>query len=288
MIPKECRIILVLSGKGGVGKSTLSLQLALSIGQESGKKTGLLDIDLCGPSIPTMVGLEGHSVRRNGDHWTPVPTSSSNLSVMSIGFLLDSKDSAVIWRGPKKNALIKQFLNDVDWTGIDYLVIDTPPGTSDEHISLVEGLKEMALKQSSGSEQNGTTAPSVGAPPPSVGALPPSVGAVLVTTPQGLSLADVRREIGFCRKAGVRMIGVIENMSGYICPHCSDCTDIFSSGGGQSLAKLADIPLLTTLPIDPKLAEAMDKGDNFLDTFPDSTAAAKLREMVKTSIFGEK
>lgn len=273
MLPKDVKIIIVLSGKGGVGKSTFSVQLAAAIALESKKKTALLDVDLSGPSTPLMLGLEGKSVTRNGDLWKTVPVNlpGADLRAMSIGFLLDNSDSAVIWRGPKKNALIKQFLTDVDWDDTEYLIIDTPPGTSDEHISLVEGLKEMVAKQHLG-EGSGD------------GSLPSTVGAVLITTPQNVSIDDVRREIGFCRKAGLRMIGLIENMAGYTCPHCSACEDIFASEGGRSLAKMAQIPFLTSLPIDPSLAETLDEGGSFLTDFPDSVAATKLREVVKTHL----
>ena len=168
------RVILVLSGKGGVGKSTVSVQLALAH-QMMGLKVGVLDIDLCGPSIPRMLGL----VHQREACWCPVSTDQSQtLAVMSIGFLLNNQDDAVVWRGPKKNAMIKQFLTDVVWNDRDVLIIDTPPGTSDEHITVMEALKE-----------TGVTAV--------------IDGAVLVTTPQAVAVGDVRREATFCKKVNI-------------------------------------------------------------------------------------
>jgi Mrp family chromosome partitioning ATPase len=163
--------ILVLSGKGGVGKSTFSAQLAFALA-EQGKQVGLLDIDICGPSIPRMLGLVGHEVHQSASGWSPVYVEE-NLGVMSIGFMLPSKDDAVIWRGPRKNGLIKQFLTDVVWNELDYLIIDTPPGTSDEHISIVQHLKSTKID-----------------------------GAVVITTPQEVSMDDVRKELNFCKKTG--------------------------------------------------------------------------------------
>jgi len=200
------KVILVLSGKGGVGKSTVSVQLALSH-QMQGLKVGVLDIDLCGPSIPRMLGIHGQEVHQSEAGWCPVYTDQTQtLGVISIGFLLTNQDDAVVWRGPKKTAMIKQFLSDVVWNDRDVLIIDTPPGSSDEHITVMEALKE-----------SGVTAV--------------VDGAVLVTTPQAVAVGDVRREVTFCRKVGLKILGIIENMSGYVCPNCSECTNIFSSGG---------------------------------------------------------
>jgi Mrp family chromosome partitioning ATPase len=175
-------IILVLSGKGGVGKSTFSAQLAFALAQK-GKQVGLLDVDICGPSIPRMLGLVGHEVHQSASGWSPVYVED-NLGVMSIGFMLPAQDDAIIWRGPRKNGLIKQFLTDVNWNELDYLIVDTPPGTSDEHISIVQYLKASHID-----------------------------GAIVVTTPQEVSMADVRKELNFCRKTGIPVLGVVENMA---------------------------------------------------------------------------
>jgi Mrp family chromosome partitioning ATPase len=204
--------VLILSGKGGVGKSTFSAQLAFALASR-GKQVGLLDVDICGPSIPRMLGLLGHEVRlviyfyeftiskfffqeftdrsslmitqvhQSAEGWSPVYVDD-NLGVMSIGFMLPSADDAVIWRGPRKNGLIKQFLTDVVWNELDYLIIDTPPGTSDEHISIVQYLKSTAVD-----------------------------GAVVITTPQEVSMADVRKELNFCKKTGIPVLGIVENMA---------------------------------------------------------------------------
>jgi Mrp family chromosome partitioning ATPase len=183
--------LLILSGKGGVGKSTVTSQLAFAFASDPECQVGVLDIDVCGPSIPRMLGLTTEKVHQSSYGWSPVYVDE-NLAVMSIGFMLPGEDEAVIWRGPKKNGMIKQFLRDVDWAELDYLLVDTPPGTSDEHLSIVQYLKESGID-----------------------------GAVLVTTPQEVSLQDVRKEITFCRKVGIPILGVVENMSGFVCPCCS-------------------------------------------------------------------
>lgn len=221
-------IVLVLSGKGGVGKSSVTTQLALTLVARHGLKVGVLDIDLTGPSAPRMFGLEGKQVHQSTAGWVPVycqPPSNNkgSLSVMSLGFLLQQRGDAVVWRGPKKTAMIRQLLTDMVWGDLDYLLIDTPPGTSDEHISIAEALRNAANPD----------------------------GAVLVTTPQDIATADVRKELSFCKKVGFNVLGVIENMSGYVCPHCSECSNIFSKGGGQKLAQQFTLPFLGSVPIDP-------------------------------------
>ncbi|RHZ79027.1 hypothetical protein Glove_152g19 [Diversispora epigaea] len=223
-------IILVLSGKGGVGKSSITTQLALCLAQK-GHKVGILDIDLTGPSIPRMLGLDDQQVHQASSGWVPVYSDENQkLCCMSIGFLLQNKDDSVVWRGPKKNAMIKQFLNDVCWGNLDYLIIDTPPGTSDEHISIVEYLKDVNPD-----------------------------GAVIVTTPQAVSLSDVRKELNFCKKVKLPILGVIENMSGFICPHCEECTNIFSAGGGEAMATEFGVEFIGRVPIDPSLTIILEK-----------------------------
>jgi Mrp family chromosome partitioning ATPase len=243
--------VLVLSGKGGVGKSTVSAQLALALAAR-GKQVGLLDIDICGPSIPKILGLEGEQIHQSNAGWQPV-FYEENLCVMSIGFLLENPDDAVIWRGPKKNGIIKQFLRDVDWGELDYLVIDTPPGTSDEHLSITQYLKE--------------TNPD---------------GAVVVTTPQEVALADVRKELNFCTKVGLPVIGVVENMSVFVCPKCNTQTKIFppSTGGGAAMAQKMGVPFLGSVPLDPRLARACDEGSCYLTQFPDAPGVQALLAIV--------
>jgi Mrp family chromosome partitioning ATPase len=255
MLDNVKNVTLILSGKGGVGKSTVAVQLSLALASQ-GKRVGLLDIDLCGPSVPLMLGLSGEKVTQGEKGWIPVVVKHEpNLIVMSIGFLLSSPDSAVIWRGPKKNAMIRQFISDVDWCHywdtLDYLIVDTPPGTSDEHISVVETLQ--GVRQAD--------------------------GVILVSTPQGLSIADVRREIAFCKRANLKITGLIENMSGYVCPHCAHCCNVFSSGGAKSLAQMTDVPFLASIPIDPRLTECEDSGEDFVTKHQDSQAAINLKSV---------
>ncbi|XP_059092415.1 cytosolic Fe-S cluster assembly factor NUBP2 homolog [Tigriopus californicus] len=252
-LPGVKKVLLVLSGKGGVGKSTVTTQLARAY-QLAGKKVGVLDIDICGPSIPKLLHVEDQEVHQCDAGWVPVFTDvSQNLSVMSIGFLLANSSEAVVWRGPKKNAMIKQFLTDVHWQDRDLLIIDTPPGTSDEHITVMETLKASNVKVD---------------------------GAVVVTTPQAVALGDVRRELTFCHRTGLKVVGIVENMSGYVCPNCSDCSNIFSKGGGAALAESKNIQFLGAIPIDPKLAQSCEDGDNFLAKFSNSVTAQKVKEIV--------
>ncbi|CAH0579487.1 unnamed protein product [Chrysodeixis includens] len=245
------RVILVLSGKGGVGKSTVSTQLALTL-KERGYKVGLLDIDLCGPSVPFILNLENQSVHQGPEGWIPVYLDNEQrLGVMSIGFLLSSRNDAVVWRGPKKTSMIKQFLEDVCWQELDFLIIDTPPGTSDEHITVMENLRQV-----------------------------PQCGAILVTTPQEVAIEDVRKEITFCRKTGIPILGIIENMSGYECPTCSECTNIFSSGGGKSLADISKIPFMGSVPIDPRVGKLAGQGLAAVKELPDSTTSKVFTNVV--------
>lgn len=240
-------IVLVLSGKGGVGKSSVTTQLALSLALQ-GHSVGVLDVDLTGPSIPRFFGIESSKVTQAPGGWLPVPIheaqeiqvkgdtkKAGKLSCMSLGFLLANRGDAVVWRGPKKTAMVRQFLSDVQWGNLDYLLIDTPPGTSDEHISLVETL----LKQTTPEQL---------------------AGAVVVTTPQAISVSDVKKEINFCKKTGVKVLGVVENMAGFVCPNCSECTNIFFSGGGEAMAHEFAVPFLGRVPIDPMFIRLIEEG----------------------------
>ena len=252
--------ILVLSGKGGVGKSTFTCLLAHAFATNPDDVIGarthdtmVMDTDICGPSIPKMMGVESESIHVSAAGWSPVWVTD-NLGVMSIQFMLPNRDDAIIWRGPKKNGLIKKFLKDVDWGEADFLLVDTPPGTSDEHLSVNSLLKESGID-----------------------------GAVVVTTPQEVSLLDVRKEIDFCRKAGIKILGLVENMSGFVCPKCTHESQIFraTTGGGKGLAEEMSIPFLGAVPLDPRIGMACDYGESFFDTFPDSPACTALKTVVK-------
>lgn len=218
---------------------------------------GLMDTDICGPSIPKMLGVEEESIHVTSSGWELVWTDRENLGVMSIGFMLpsESRDDAVIWRGAKKNGLIKTFLKDVEWGDLDFLIVDTPPGTSDEHLSVNSYLKEAGVD-----------------------------GAVLVTTPQEVALLDVRKEISFCRKAGIKILGIVENMSGFVCPGCKHESQIFkaTTGGGEKLAEEEGLRFLGSVPLDPRIGMSCDYGESFLDAFPESPAAKAIGEVVRS------
>jgi len=245
-------IVLVLSGKGGVGKSTVTSNLARCLATSEHLNVGLLDIDICGPSQPRIMGCEGEGVHQSGSGWSPIYVED-NLSVMSAGFLLPSPDAAVIWRGPKKNGLIKQLVRDVDWGNLDFLLVDTPPGTSDEHLSIVQYLSSARLR-----------------------------GALVVTTPQEIALQDVRKEITFCRKVGVPVLGLVENMSCFVCPCCQKSSSMWppSTGGGGALAQELGLPLIGQLPLDPRLGQLSDQGQSLFTEHGDSPVAIAYRALV--------
>jgi len=239
--------IIVLSGKGGVGKSTVAVNLALSLLQ-AGKTVGLLDVDIHGPSIPKLLNLEGLPIEaRSG---SIAPMEFEKLRVMSIGFLLPNQDNAVIWRGPLKMRAIEQFLRDVEWGELDYLVVDCPPGTGDEPLSVIQLIENVT-------------------------------GAVIVTTPQQLAIIDVRKCISFCRQLNVPVLGVIENMSGFVCPKCGKVSEIFKSGGGERMASEMNVPFLGKIPIDSQMVEAGDSGRPFISFHPETETAQAFSRMVE-------
>ncbi|UTF50567.1 Mrp/NBP35 family ATP-binding protein [Desulfomicrobium sp. ZS1] len=238
--------IMVMSGKGGVGKSTVAVNLAMGL-MLAGKKVGLLDVDIHGPSVPTMLGLEGSNIEAGPDGLVPVELG--NLKVMSMGFLLRNPDDAVIWRGPVKGNVIKQFLKDVAWGDLDYLIIDAPPGTGDEPLSICQLIN-------------------------------PIDGAVVVTTPQRVAAMDVRKSITFCAQVGMKVLGVVENMSGFVCPKCGELTHILRSGGGRLMAEDMGVPFLGSIPIDPMVAEAGDMGEAFVMHHAASPTAEIMRSVV--------
>lgn len=219
--------ILVMSGKGGVGKSTTAVNVAMDLSLR-GFKTGLMDIDIHGPSVPTLLGLENSVYQTENEDFIPI-TVGDNLKVMSIGFFLNNQDDALIWRGPMKMGIIQQFLKDVLWGELDYLVVDLPPGTGDEPLSVCQLIGEPD-------------------------------GAVIVTTPQNVSIVDVRKCVTFCHKLNVPIVGVVENMSGFVCPKCGETVEIFKSGGGESMAKDMEIPFIAKIPMDPEIMELSDAG----------------------------
>lgn len=248
--------ILVLSGKGGVGKSTVAANLAMSLAN-AGKKVGLLDVDLHGPSIQKILGLDGIRLGcEESGKITPIRLSC-NLCVITLGLFLDSVKDAVIWRGPMKYNVIRQFLKDTQWGKLDYLVIDLPPGTGDEPLN---------------------TAQMVGS----------GASAIIVTTPQDVAISDVRRSVSFCEKLQLPVVGIIENMSGFECPHCGKSVDLFKSGGGEKLAAEMSVTFLGKIPFDPQIVESGDCGRPFVEKFAGSPAAKAFAEIVKPILNDEK
>ena len=220
--------ILVLSGKGGVGKSTVAVNLSVYLANQ-GKKVGLLDIDLHGPSVPKLLKINQAGLPSNEQQKIIPWQYNENLKVISVGLLLNEKDP-IIWRGPLKSGAIKQFLQDVSWGELDYLVIDSPPGTGDELLSICQLLDDPK-------------------------------GGVVVTTPQDLALLDVKRSIAFCHKIDLPLIGVVENMSGFNCPHCHKSIDLFKIGGGEKMAQEMDLPFLGKISLDAAIVKSGDEGE---------------------------
>ncbi|MCL2789143.1 MAG: Mrp/NBP35 family ATP-binding protein [Desulfobulbus sp.] len=232
--------LLVMSGKGGVGKSTVAVNLALCLAKK-GHKVGLMDVDLHGPDVCRMLNLTGSlSAPENPGDLIPPLMFNDNLKVVSLEYMMKNRDDAIIWRGPLKIQAIRQFVADMDWGELDYLIVDAPPGTGDEPLSVAQTM--------------------------------PGVHAVVVTTPQAVALADVRKSINFCKMVGMPIVGVIENMSGFICPHCGETSDIFSKGGGELTARDFELPFLGRVPMDPRVVMAGDSGTPYLSADEDSPA----------------
>lgn len=242
--------IVVLSGKGGVGKSSVAVNLAAGLAAND-RQVGLLDIDIHGPSIPTLLGLEGKGLPpATGAGMSPIEYSET-LKVMSVEFIAGERaGEAVIWRGPMKHRVIQQFLSEVDWGQLDFLVVDAPPGTGDEPLSVCQ-------------------------------LAPPRAKAVIVTTPQDLSVKDVRKSIRFCAAVNMPVFGIVENMSGFVCPDCGARHDLFKSGGGQRLAAELGIRFLGKIPIDPRLVGASDAGKPFVTEYPASPAVQAFDRIIR-------
>ena len=241
-LSKIRHVIIVMSGKGGVGKSTVSSNLAQALSMK-GYQTGLMDIDITGPNIPKMFHIEDEKLYAN-DNNKLIPISvPPSLNIMSMAFLLPEKDSAVMWRGPMKTSAIRQFIEDVEWGDLDYLIIDMPPGTGDEALSIVQ-------------------------------LIPKADGAVIVTTPQDVAVLDSRKSISFAAQTKLPILGLIENMSGFVCPHCGELTEIFGTGGGERAAKELNIQFFGRVPLEPGVVKSGDSGMPVVVSEPDSRSAA--------------
>ena len=231
--------IFVMSGKGGVGKSSVTVNVAAALAHR-GFKVGIMDVDIHGPSVPNLLGLPS-GIDMNEDNALVPSRYNGNLSVISMDSLLQDRNTAILWRGPKKTAAIRQFLSDVAWGDLDFLFIDSPPGTGDEHMTVLK--------------------------------LIPDALCVAVTTPQEISLADVRKAINFLHHAEGKLLGVVENMSGLVCPHCHTEIDLFKKGGGKELAARYGVPFLGEIPLDPVTVVSADRGVPVV--FLDQESAAK-------------
>jgi len=237
--------LMVMSGKGGVGKTSVSVNLAIALAAR-GFKVGLLDVDIHGPDIPRMLGLQGMLSAGEDRRIQPLPFSD-NLSTVSMESLLADKDEAVIWRGPMKHNAIQQFIGEVNWGVLDFLIIDAPPGTGDEPLTVAQLIKDAQ--------------------------------AIIVTTPQEVALADVRKSINFCKTVKMEIRGLIENMSGYTCPHCSKTVEIFGTGGGERTALAAGLPFLGKIPFDPDMVKCADAGISYQSQHKSSEAAVAFKKI---------
>jgi Mrp family chromosome partitioning ATPase len=228
--------ILVMSGKGGVGKTSTSVNLSIALANK-GFKVGIMDVDLHGPDVPRMLGLQGAPEVNQNKKLNPL-SYSENLKAISIECFTPNKDEAIIWRGPLKFSAIKQFIGEVDWGNLDFLIIDSPPGTGDEPLTVAQTISDAK--------------------------------AVIVTTPQEVALADVRKSINFCKTVKMEIFGLLENMSGFSCPHCSEMINLFGSGGGERTASQMGIPFLGKIPFDPQMVTCGDSGACYQEVHAES------------------
>ncbi|MEE9566964.1 MAG: Mrp/NBP35 family ATP-binding protein [Desulfobacteria bacterium] len=244
---------LIMSGKGGVGKTCVAANLAMAL-SKNGTEVGLMDVDLHGPDIPRMLGLRGLLEISADNRLAPKPYSN-HLKVVSIESLTQDTDEAVIWRGPLKMQVIRQFISDVHWGELDFLIIDSPPGTGDEPLSVAQTV--------------------------------PGAKAIIVATPQEVCLADIRKSINFCRTVKMPIFGLIENMSGLVCPHCGEPIDLFGTGGGFRTALAMNVPFLGRIPFDPKMVECADAGESYLEKYPDSELTKAYNQIVAKIMEGK-
>ncbi|MCK4352247.1 Mrp/NBP35 family ATP-binding protein [candidate division WOR-3 bacterium] len=239
--------LLVLSNKGGVGKSFVAVNLAACLSEDNAK-IGILDADIHGPSIAKMMGFEGKKPVATSEGLTPMLVKP-NLWAFSMASLLNSPDVPVIWRGPLKGIALKQFIGEVNWGKLDYLIVDSPPGTGDEPLSICQLIPELN-------------------------------GGIIVTTPQAIALSDSRKCVNFLRQLKIPILGIVENMSGFICPYCKKEINLFKVGGGEKSAKELNVPFLGRIPIDVNIVETSDSGTLFIKNFPDSSASKAFKEIV--------
>ena len=240
--------ILVLSNKGGVGKSSVAINLACSL-SEKGFKVGILDADLHGPSVAKMLGFEGKKLQGSPEGIIPMSVSS-NLTAVSMASLIENSDAPLIWRGPLKMMALKQFLGEVEWGNLDFLIIDSPPGTGDEPLSICQLIPELE-------------------------------GGIIVTTPQQVALLDSRKCINFLKSLKIPILGIIENMSGLKCPHCGNNIDLFKSGGGEKAAREFKIPFLGKIPIDLNMVDSTDEGKPYIFQYKNSETAQTFNKVVE-------
>lgn len=243
---------MVMSGKGGVGKTSVAANLAMALSRQ-GAKVGLMDIDLHGPDIPRILGLKGVLEASVDGRIKPKPYSD-NLEVVSVGSMAGDPDKAVIWRGPLKLQVIRQFISGVQWGKLDYLIIDSPPGTGDEPLTVAQTI--------------------------------PDAKAIIVTMPQEMCLGDVRKSINFCKTVNMQVLGLIENMSGFVCPHCGKSIDLFGTGGGSRTATAMNIPFLGRIPLDAKMVKCADAGESYMEKYPDSEVTKAFNQVVAKIIEG--
>jgi Mrp family chromosome partitioning ATPase len=241
-------VIIVISGKGGVGKSTVSANIAETLSMQ-GYQTGIMDVDITGPNIPKMFHVEDEKLSVDDNRLLVPVDVPPSLKLVSMAFLLPSKDSALTWRGPVRSSAVQQFIEDVNWGPLDYLIIDMPPGTGDEALSIIQ-------------------------------LIPKADGTVIVTTPQEVSLLDARKTVTFSSIANIPIIGIVENMSGFVCPHCGEVTNIFKSGGGEDAANQLGIQFLGRIPLEAGVVNSGDKGMPVVITEPDSASAKAFKSVV--------
>ena len=236
-----------MSGKGGVGKTSVSVNIAITLAKR-GFRVGLMDVDIHGPDVPRMLGLRGILDLKENRKLIPM-NYSENLTAVSLESLIPNKDDAIIWRGPMKHNIIRQFIAEVEWGELDFLIIDSPPGTGDEPLTVAQTISDAK--------------------------------AIIVTTPQEISLADVRKSINFCKTVKMEIIGIIENMSGCVCPHCEKMIELFGAGGGEKTAEAFGIPFLGKIPFDPGVVTCGDTGTSFQENHPDSAASKAFADIAE-------